>query len=72
MTNSPRSDGTQKWRTNDGTPQHGMVEYQDRAMRTGTAPGASLTWRLLGHSDDIVRWRPAGNEMGRYSPSNSN
>jgi len=47
------------WRRNDGTPQFGRVEYRDRAMRTGTGNGGSMTWALLGHSDDIVAWRPA-------------
>lgn len=47
------------WRDNDGTPQHGLVEYVDRAMRTGIKPGSSLSWKLIGHSDDVVRWRPA-------------
>lgn len=47
------------WRVNDGTPQRGLVEYVDRAMRTGIKDASSLSWPLIGHSDDVVRWRPA-------------
>lgn len=47
------------WRVNDGTPQIGLVEWRDRAMRRGTGHGGRLVWRLLGHSDDITHWRPA-------------
>lgn len=47
------------WRANDGTPRSGRIEYVDRAGRTGVKDGSSLSWPLIGHSDDVARWRPA-------------
>lgn len=41
-----------------------MIEYVDRARRTGTKDGSSLSWQLIGHSDDVIRWRPAGGPFG--------
>lgn len=51
--------GEEPWRANDGKPKTGFVEWRDRAFRTGFGSGATLTWGLLGHSDDIAYWRPA-------------
>lgn len=53
------------WRKSDGKPQSGPVEYIDRAHRRGRGSGGSLTWAQIGHSDDIVWWRPDLAGFGR-------
>lgn len=53
------SENPHKWRRSDGTPQTGRIEYEDRVGRRGTKDGSQITWPLIGHSDDVVYWRPS-------------
>lgn len=51
-------DDQNPWRISDGTPRMGRVECIDRAGRRTEGNGGTMTWAQIGHSDDIVRWRP--------------